>query len=537
MTELPQQGASSPAAHETSLVASRTKFLGFFDLSSRQGLAQVTVCFIIFHVLLWLILTSLTHRAPHWDNMEEIVWAQSFQWGYYKHPPFSTWVYIFWTSILGQHFWVTHFSSLLNVGLMLAVIWRISLLIMSPARAVMAVVISAIIFYHSIHAIISDQNTLQLLPIALMAWFLLLAVKEGGWWRWALMGVAAGICVLTKYSAVIWFAVMGLWLLQDKRMHNWSRWGYVLLAVACCALVLWPHINWLISENFPTFRYAEYQANGRGVSNHWYKLFSFLSAQAGRLLPLVLLILLVHRQLRREPRLPCDEAIDKRPEQTEWRFATILALGPLCLTVCLGIAGVSLNANWAVTFFIMTGVWAVRFLPAVDTIKLLKTVLAIGLALDIAMAAGEALTGGLIVDLMKRQARANFPSEQYATELDKIWLREMGPAIPLKLVVADEWFGGVYLVKSKWKPLIFLDGYYEETPWITKKMLHDFGALIVADRREDSPPPRANVLALLEKSNKRGAFTIPWARNGKGKPLAIEWGIIEPLPPVVCKDD
>jgi len=504
-----------------------SKWLGYFDLSDTQDLAKLTGCFVVFHVLLWLLLTTFTHRAPHWDNMEEIVWAQSFQWGYYKHPPFSTWVYTFWTSIFGQHFWVTYFSSLFNVGLMLLIVWRIALMVMSPARAVMAVVLSAIVFYHSIHGIISDQNTLQLMPIALTAWLLLLAVRVGGWWRWALMGVAAAICLLTKYSAVVWFAIMGIWLIQDKRMRNWKSWGLVILAMFCCAVSIWPHIEWLIRENFPTFRYAEYQAGGRGVSNHWHKLGSFLSAQAGRIVPLLLAIGIIRYHLRKTASIQGIEHLNE-PTLPEWRFLTLMALGPLLLTIALGIGGVNLNANWAVTFFILTGAWAVRFLPKIDTIKLLKTVLAVGIAIDIAMAAGEALTGGLIVDLLKRQARANFPAEQYAIELDKAWAQNMGSDAPLRLVVADEWFGGTYLVKSKHKPLIFLDGYYTETPWIKPEMLRDCGALMIIDRREDAPPPRPNVEALLAKTTKRGQFEIPWTRTGKGEQLQIEWAIVEP---------
>jgi len=510
------------------------KWLGYFDLSKPADLAKLTVCFVIFHVLLWLILTTFTHRAPHWDNMEEIVWAQSFEWGYYKHPPFSTWVYTFWTSVLGQHFWVTYFSSLLNVGLMLLIIWRIALMVMSPARAVMAVVLSSIIFYHSVHAIISDQNTLQLMPIALMAWLMLLAVRVGGWWRWMLMGVAAAICLLTKYSAVVWFAVMGIWLLQDSRMRNWRIWAMVLLAIVSCIVALWPHIDWLIRENFPTFRYAEYQAGGRGVSENWSKLGGFLSSQAARLAPLVLAVGIVRYHLRKAATI-AGSAFTDQPVQPEWRFVNILGLGPMVLTVVLGAAGVNLNANWAVTFFIITGIWAVKFLPEVDTARLLKTVLAAGIAMDIALATGEALSGGLIVDLMKRQSRANFPAQQYAELLDKAWADHMGSDTPVSLAVADEWFGGTYLVESKHKPMIFLDGYYSETPWIKRDMLQNCGALMIIDRREDSAPPRPNVIELLKKATWRGQFEIPWTRTGKGEQLQIEWAIIEPTVKGACK--
>ena len=119
--------------------------------------------------------------------------------------------------------------------------------------------------------------------------------------------------------------------------------------------------------------------------------------------------------------------------------------------------------------------------------------------------------------------------------LDKAWADHMGSDTPVSLAVADEWFGGTYLVESKHKPMIFLDGYYSETPWIKRDMLQNCGALMIIDRREDSAPPRPNVIELLKKATWRGHFEIPWTRTGKGEQLQIEWAIIEPTVKGACK--
>ena len=55
-----------------------------------RHMAWLTLGFIALHLLLWTLLPALSHRAPPWDNIEQLVWSQSLQWGYYKHPPLPT---------------------------------------------------------------------------------------------------------------------------------------------------------------------------------------------------------------------------------------------------------------------------------------------------------------------------------------------------------------------------------------------------------------------------------------------------------------
>jgi len=42
--------------------------------------------------LVWTALPSLLQLAPHGDNVEQLNWSHSYQWGYFKHPPLPTWL-------------------------------------------------------------------------------------------------------------------------------------------------------------------------------------------------------------------------------------------------------------------------------------------------------------------------------------------------------------------------------------------------------------------------------------------------------------
>ena len=77
------------------------------DFHNPRHLARLTLAFIALHTVAWLLMAAISQRAPHWDNIEELVWIQSPDWGYSKHPPFSTWWIWLWAQVFGRNFWAS----------------------------------------------------------------------------------------------------------------------------------------------------------------------------------------------------------------------------------------------------------------------------------------------------------------------------------------------------------------------------------------------------------------------------------------------
>ena len=193
---------------------------------------------------------------------------------------------------------------------------------------------------------------------------------------------------------------------------------------------------------------------------------------------------------------------------------------------------ISLHANWATTFYVMLGVWAVRWAPRVDGAKLARSVLTVGIVVDLLMVAGVSLSNGLLVDLIKRTSRSNFPAIELAAEMDKLWDSRF--ASPLKVVIGETWIAGVTSVKSHHQPYVLQYGIASESPWVSEKMIDDCGALIVVDRRETEKPPNDNVDAYLARATQRGTIDIPWNRFKATPALTVEWALIEPRNPGAC---
>lgn len=516
------------------------RLLNQIDTSNPKQLANIVYVFVAFHFLLWFCVGVFSQRAPHWDNVEALVWSQHVEWGYFKHPPIATWIVHGFVSIFGRSFWVTYLAGQLNVALMLIVLWRIALLLITPARAATAVILTSTVIYYNVWGIVANHNTLQLLSISLLLWSSLLAVRQPLWWRWGLVGLLAAICVLTKYSAAIWLAVLGLWMILDPRMHRLKPWVGVFFAVIVALLAITPHIEWLMREGYQSLTYLEKQS--KEYANYISMMTRFLSSQLGRLLPLLIAYAILYWALRREALKrpsPIIAISASAPRgifvSDEWRFICMMTLAPVVLVLIAGAFMMNLRANWGTTFFIFAGVFATRWLPVIDDRKMLGTAIKLGLVINLLIALWMSFSNGSLVDIAGRTSRVNFPTHAFVSKIDQIWADSMGDQ-PLKLVAAETWLSGIASVKSRHHPIAYLYGRRTQAPWVTEKMIDDCGVLLLLDRRVSNNrrlPPA--VVEMMESATHKGSFELAWSRRQTGPMLIIEWGIIEPLEKGRCK--
>ncbi len=520
------------------------------DAANAQHMAWLTWGFMAFHLLMWTVLATLSHRAPPWDNVEQLVWQQSLEWGYYKHPPFPTWWVYGWTSLLGRSMWVTFFAAQLSVVLMQLFIWRIALLVTTPARAFVSVALSSLLIYHGVHGIMANHNTIQLMPVGLLLWLSLLAVRaqgqgeQGGQMqqlgRWILVGAAAALCLLSKYSALIWLAVIGAWMLQDARMRSWRAWGGVGLALLVCAALMLPHIDWLLREGSPGLAYADRAVHGQNDADdidHWGRLFKFLVIQLGRVLPLLIGLGLLLAWLKRGEKSALGAGEASPPvlaeSKSEWTFVLFMTLGPVLLTSLVGVAGVRLGSAWAATFFVMAGVLALYLLRhQKDKQQLVRKALWVCVGMELLLALGMVIGGAWGADRIGHAARSNFPAARLARKLDAVWAEHA--RTPLRVVIGETWLAGNVSVRSKTQPMVFIDADPQKSPWIKPHMVSDCGALLVIDRRDMANPLDPRVAALLEQAASTGTLTLPWTRRGNGPKLEVQWAVLEAKNPSAC---
>lgn len=499
------------------------------DPESRRDMDRLALAFIALHLLLWTLLPALSHRAPPWDNIEQLVWTQSLQWGYYKHPPAPTWWMYFWTELLGRRVWVTFFAAQLSVAGMLLCLWRIALVVTTPLRAFVALVLTALVAYHGLRGIMANHNTLQLLPVGLLLWATLSAVRAQGrrrWLLWAAVGATAALTLLSKYSALVWFAAIGLWLVQDARMRHLRAWAPLLPAAAVALALLAPHLLWLWQSDFASLRYAQdsVEHGNAGNASHWTDFWNFCSAQVGRVLPALLALALLRWHLRRQGPSGQPAAALNEP-----RFVLLLGLGPLLLTLLLGLLGTHLAASWATTFYVLFGLLLLRAVPQAPPLALLRSTLLIGVAAQIVLAGGLALGRGVLVDVLGRNARSNFPAPALAAQLDSVWRQHAHTA--LRTLAGETWLAGNVSIHLASQPQVFIDAMPAHAPWIDTQALARCDLLVLIDRSPDTPGPSAATQALMARAQQQGQLSVPWTSRPGGPQLTVDWGIVAATQP------
>ena len=77
-------------------------------------------------LLTWSLLPLLGHWNVPADNLEQLAWVLTPDWGYAKHPPFPTWVLWGFEQVFPHGLPLTYLLGGLQGAMMLAIAWRLA---------------------------------------------------------------------------------------------------------------------------------------------------------------------------------------------------------------------------------------------------------------------------------------------------------------------------------------------------------------------------------------------------------------------------
>jgi 4-amino-4-deoxy-L-arabinose transferase-like glycosyltransferase len=313
-------------------------------------------------LLLWSLLPLLTGWAVPADNLEQLSWALTPDWGYTKHPPFPTWV--LWTlqQVLPNGLWLTYALGALQVGAMLCVAFVLTAELQGRRAAVVAVLLISVLTYYTQRLHYYNHNTALLVAHATACLCVWRALVRGGAVWWWLLGLAWGAGMLSKYQMVLSIGCNLVYLALATRPAPWRGERRdivrgVLLAATVAVFVMLPHLLWLVRNDFPTFAYASHSmAADLPLWSRPRDVASFLGNQIGRCAPAFLLAVLLLR-LERRTRVQLDTLADlQAPATADQALAARLllpihALGPFVLMTLLSLGlGMDLQMHWGTAF-------------------------------------------------------------------------------------------------------------------------------------------------------------------------------------------
>jgi 4-amino-4-deoxy-L-arabinose transferase-like glycosyltransferase len=229
------------------------------------------------------------------------LWSLHPAAGYFDHPPMIAWLIRAGTMLFGDTPLGVRFA-----GIVLSLpaswfVWRAAALILKDEdRAGLAALFFNLTLMASVELLAATPDMPSLVTGAGFVYFLARIQQAGNGQDWLGVGVAAGLGLLSKYSALFLGAGALLWLIVDRDARKWllSPWPYLgaFLALA----IFSPHLMWQSQHHWQTFLFQF----ARISDGHFTLRFvgEFVAAQFGLASPLLLLLMVLG--LWRATRLP-----------------------------------------------------------------------------------------------------------------------------------------------------------------------------------------------------------------------------------------
>jgi len=489
--------------------SSKTSFL--------QSDAHTLAHFILAQLIIWTVVPWLFAVSLPLDVVSDgLGWGHEWQWGYFKHPPLPSWTVEAFFDVFGD--WGPFLLSQIAVSITYVFVYLIGCEMMTSRNALIATLLLAGVYYFSIPTPEWNHNVAQMPVWAWASFAYLKAIRTARLRWWAMLGLACGVAVLTKYaSAVLFLTILAHMLSTRKTAAAFATPG-PYLALTVLLAVIAPHLVWLVQNHFPTFNYAEARAgHGASIVHRILAPFSFLLSQIATLLP-ALIVAAAVGLLRRTP-LP-------RLDDENFRFLVFLGVGPALITAVISLlTGFGIRSMWGAPMWNLTGLLIVYVCQAraeaVSMPRLYAWVAALFVIMPFAYVLstdlGPAWSGG-------KPSRTQWPDRAMAQAFSAAWTNETHR--PLSIVASDGWLGGLIAMRTEPRSSIFIDADPRHAPWITSQRLTREGALVVwQTHANDSPPATLN----LPGMRMMGVKTFTWPREPRRAPLRIGWAILVPL--------
>lgn len=434
---------------------------------------------------LWIAATWLTTITPPADTIEQMSWSRSLEWGYFKHPPLTTWLYWAAQYLTGPGVWPGYLlATLVNLGTML-ILWRLLRQMRGAAFAYVGLVAVLCITYYNGRLTLYNHNTLLTLlstASAALCWKAM-ASRRLRWW--AMLGLVMGLGTLTKYEfAITMMSILAFWVSQRGWRDVANRRG-LLVSILICMVMFVPHLKWLRSHDFGPIAYALNSSLGAKLSmtDRIVDAANWLADQlVNRSLPAWLLLLALAMRHRRGEVLAAhaDDVLDRRTEALPARALIFSwALVPMLFIPAMGIVtGAQLQLPWATAyllFIVPAAMLAWQPIHGWNAVSL-KFATSFFFAIQLALLLLNFLTSSLGPQDMRDHHWRSLDTAKLAQALLPDLERALG-CDRLAAVDGPGGLAGALALHLPGRPPVWIDGRLDHSPWLTAELVRS-GAIL-----------------------------------------------------------
>ena len=451
---------------------------------------RLLTLFVVFHTIVWtLVLTVSRSPGALWDDMlETYAWAQEWELGYYKHPPFYAWVTGLWFQLLPRTDWAFYLLAATNVAIGLIGIWKLAGRFVKVEARLLSVLLLTFMPYYNFMASNFNANTILLSIWPWTAYAFVRSLEMRSIAAGAGFGALAAAGLLSKYYSILLLISCFAASLAHPQVRRYYASPAPYVAVATAAALFAPHAWWAFLNDLPPLKYAL----GK-TGQAW--LYDFRKAITTAIASIAINGLAAGAFVAslRWRRPAIFSGLWKRLFARERRWILLLAFGPFLLTILLGIAGyVKIAVNFLIPAFYMLPLMIMLALEPAITRDALRGVLR---AAILVLASALAVSPAVAYACFYLQIRSTVDvSPLAAVEAARVWHERFG--VPIRIVAGSEKYSLAQPFYGPDRPSEFTHFRFEEAPWLTRSPDRARRAAFdLCCRRSVLPELRADVLA------------------------------------------
>ena len=222
-------------------------------MSPNEGrFVRNTVLTILALVVLRLVSAAWTPLT--FDEAYYWMWSKHLAGGYYDHPPAVAYVIRAGTMIAGDtELGVRLVSILLALPMSYAVYRTAAILFGGERVAATATILLNVTLMAAVGTLIVTPDAPLLVASSFVLFFLAKVLETGRGVWWLAVGVAVGLALLSKYTALFFGPAILIWLVAVPKLRRWllSPWPYLGGAVALAIFA--PVIVWNADHHWVSF--------------------------------------------------------------------------------------------------------------------------------------------------------------------------------------------------------------------------------------------------------------------------------------------
>ncbi|HEY6996796.1 MAG TPA: glycosyltransferase family 39 protein [Candidatus Binatia bacterium] len=296
---------------------------------------------IILLVFLRLVSASLIDLSPQ----EAYYWnyAKHPALSYFDHPPVVAWLISAGQLVLGKTELGVRVGGFLLTLLSTGLLYALGKLWFGRRAGLWAALLFQLLPLYFVYGVLSTPDVPLNFFWLLTLYLISIAVRGGKKWAWYAAGIAFGLCMLSKYTAVFLLPSTLLLLAIDSRYHQWFIRKEPYLALLIAALCFTPVILWNMEHGWVSFGF---QINDRLSRRQMHPLRSvgeFVLVQLGVTYPALIAALVMI------PTVALSLAVKAR--RLAWRFCLLFSL-PLLTFLLLFSIHSRIKANWTLPAYL-----------------------------------------------------------------------------------------------------------------------------------------------------------------------------------------